>query len=232
MCSPRWGARPRARFRSHRMKRPARIGHGAADLRVLDRRASSCAAGSAGCRSSLRRRGTSPHEMPYDCARWKHFLAVAGGDQAADRVADRRCPCGTRPCGRLVRYFGSFSSPVTPFSSIHSIELLPYPRRRSSGITAIMYLPSAVGNLQRRLAPRSRMHARLAIDRRAVVHPLRHRGLGADRASVVDRDVDVLAFAGRHAVEEREVMPWSAKAQPMCHAWCPCPPIGVAFGSE
>ena len=28
------------------------------------------------------------------------------------------------------------------------------------------------------------------------------------------------------------VIPWSAKTQPMCHAWCPCPPIGGAFGSE
>ena len=26
------------------------------------------------------------------------------------------------------------------------------------------------------------------------------------------------------------VMPWSVNAHPMCHAWCPCPPMGVTAG--
>ena len=66
-----------------------------------------------------------------------------------------------------------------------------------------MYLPSAVGSCRGGWRLAIGVHAGLAVHRLAVVHPLRHRGLGADRAGVVDRDVDVLAFAGGHAVEER-----------------------------
>src|SRR4051812_41629457 len=48
------------------------------------------------------------------------------------------------------------------------------------------------------------MHARLAIHRLTVVHPLRNRGLGADGAGVVNRHVDVLSLARAHPVEERD----------------------------
>src|SRR6201999_3459245 len=53
-----------------------------------------------------------------------------------------------------------------------------------------------------RLPLRIGVHARLAIHRRTVIHPLRNRRFGADGACVVYRHIDELAFARAHALDQ------------------------------
>src|SRR5215469_10750561 len=83
--------------------------------------------------------------MLYDCARWKHSSpslaairrAMASRMTLPVRYSDIRNASSW--------YFGSCNSPVTPFSSIHLISF-SHTGRPKFCITAIMYLPSAVGS--------------------------------------------------------------------------------------